>query len=149
MPPESTPGGGPRLAGGRKLVGLCATVFGLAVVFILLLNQHGLYQIYHLRQERTRLERENARLLEENTRLTRTIDRLHHDPEMIQDLIRRELNFVRKDEIIIQLPEAGGSKPPTGVMPQSRPGPHQHEKAGETASRYPARKATGASHRTP
>ena len=61
--------------------------------------------------ERLHLDQENARLAEENARLARTIDRLQHDPEMIQDLIRRELNFVKKNEIIFQLPPDGQSKP--------------------------------------
>ncbi len=51
-----------------------------------------------------RLEQENARLAAENTRLARTIDRLQHDPVLIQDLIRQELNFVKKNEIIFQFP---------------------------------------------
>ena len=51
-----------------------------------------------------RLEQENTRLAAENDRLARTIDRLQHDPVFIQDLIRQELNFVKKNEIIFQFP---------------------------------------------
>lgn len=149
MPPESTPGGGPRVAGGRKLFALGIAILGLAIVSILLFSQHGFYKVYQLRQERTRLDRENARLAEENTRLARTIDRLHHDPEMIQDLIRRELNFVKKNEIIIQMPEPGGPKPQVSVKPQTHPSSPKREKNGADDSSQTAKKAPGASRRAP
>ncbi len=149
MPPESTSGGGPRIAGGAKLIALASVIFGLAVVLILLFNPNGPYKIYQLRLERNRLDRENARLAEENLRLASTIDRLHHDPEMIQDLIRQELNFVKKDEIIIQLPEPGGAKPQAGVLPHPSPAPPKQEKAGVAGPRQAARKPPGAPRRSP
>ena len=70
-----------------------------------------MYQIYRLRQEKSRLDAENHKLSEENLRVARTIDRLHNDPAMIQDLIRQELNFVKKNEIIIQLSPSERDKP--------------------------------------
>jgi len=74
------------------------------MVLVILFSHRGLYQIYRFRHERVRLEQENARLAVENARLARTIDRLQHDPVLIQDLIRQELNFVKKNEIIFQFP---------------------------------------------
>jgi cell division protein FtsB len=85
------------------LVGVTLSV-GLVLAFLVLFSHQSLYRIYRLRLERQSLEQETARLAAENGRLTRTIDRLQHDPEMIQDLIRRELNFVKKNDIIFQLP---------------------------------------------
>jgi cell division protein FtsB len=87
-----------------KLVALITLALSLVLVLLVFFSHRGLYQIYRLRQEKSSLGAENHRLAEENARLARTIDRLNHDPEMIQDLIRRELNFVKKNEIIIQLP---------------------------------------------
>ena len=74
------------------------------MVLVVLFSHRGLYQIYSFRHERLRLEQENTRLAAENARLARTIDRLQHDPVLIQDLIRQELNFVKKNEIIFQFP---------------------------------------------
>lgn len=88
----------------RKLLAALAVVLGLLVIAVMIFSHRGLYQIYRFRQERVRLDQDNARLAEENARLTRTIDRLQNDPEMIQEFIRRELNFVKKNEIIFQLP---------------------------------------------
>src|SRR5574340_463533 len=59
--------------------------------------------------------------------LTRTIDRLQNDPEMIQEFIRRELNFVKKNEIIFQLPpgreskQAASSSAPGGALTDEPP----------------------------
>lgn len=92
----------------RLLVGLSCALAAL-LVGLMLFSHQGLYQLFRFRQERLQLEQENARLKAENDRLARTIERLHHDPAMIQDLIRRELNFVRKNEIIFQLPPGVGA----------------------------------------
>ena len=99
-----------------------------------------MYKIYRLKQERARLERENARLAEENLRLARTIDRLHHDPEMIQDLIRRELNFVKKNEIIVQLPPEQEKEPAAGALLLPNPPPPAEKRPGASASTHPKAK---------
>lgn len=110
---------GLRAKAGHKLLAGVAIVLTLVLAGVVLFSHRGLYQIYHFGQVRQQLEQENARLAEENARLARTIDRLQHDPEMIQEVIRRELNFVKKNEIIFQLPPGSQSKP--SVSP-SRPG---------------------------
>jgi cell division protein FtsB len=92
------------------LVGVTLAL-GVLLGFLVFFSHRGLYQIYRFRTERTHLEQDNARLAAENDRLARTIDRLQHDPEFIQDLIRRELNFIKKHEVIFQLPPALGTKP--------------------------------------
>jgi cell division protein FtsB len=94
----------PKAGGGYKLLGGITLPVAVAMVGVLLFSHRGLYQIYRLRHERLRLEQENARLGAENARLARTIDRLHHDPVLIQDLIRRELNFVKRNDLIFQFP---------------------------------------------
>jgi cell division protein FtsB len=116
VPPESVSGEGSKIKRRAALL-LGSIVSGLAILFIVFLSHQGLYKIYCLKQERARLGRENARLAEENARLARTIDRLHHDPEMIQDLIRRELNFVKKNEIIVQLPGEQAGRPAMDNLP--------------------------------
>jgi cell division protein FtsB len=87
-----------------KLVAVVTGILSLALVLLIFFSHQGLYQTYRLRQEKARLDAENHRLAEENAQLARIVDRLRHDKGMIQDLIRRELNFVKRNEIIIQLP---------------------------------------------
>jgi len=90
--------------GGYKFLGWIALPLGVVMLLVVLFSHRGLYQTYRFRHERVGLEQENARLAAENARLARTIDRLQHDPVLIQDLIRQELNFVKKNEIIFQFP---------------------------------------------
>ena len=103
--------------GNHRLLWGITLALGVLLVF-LIFSHRGLYQIYRFRTEKQQLEQETARLAAENDRLARTIDRLQHDPDMIQDLIRRELNFVKKNEIIFQLPPESGAKAP---LPPSSP----------------------------
>lgn len=126
MTSPTTPVEGAKVKGSRKLLAGVAVFLGVVLVAVVLFSHRGLYQIYHSRHERLRLDQENARLAEENARLARTIDRLQHDPEMIQDLIRRELNFVKKNEIIFQLPPDRHSKlaeapTPAGAVSKDEP----------------------------
>ncbi len=112
--------------GSHKFLAGVVLTLGAAVVLVLLFGHRGLYQTFRFRQEGLHLEQENARLASENARLARTIDRLQHDPEMIQDLIRRELNFVKSNEVIFQLPPEGRENSPNpspraGSPPLSQP----------------------------
>ncbi len=107
----------------RLLTGLVVILGGMILVMVFF-SHRGLYQIYRAHQEQLHLDQENARLAEENARLARTIDRLQNDPVMIQDLIHQELNFVKKNEIIFQLPPGQGqssatSSPPAGPLAES------------------------------
>jgi cell division protein FtsB len=119
MTSPTAPVEGSKVKGSHKLLAGVAIFLGLLMVAVVLFSHRGLYQIYRFGHERLRLDQENARLAEENARLARTIDRLQHDPEMIQDLVRRELNFVKKNEIIFQLPPDGQKKPSAAPAPPS------------------------------
>jgi len=118
-------GGYPRLKKVGKLILLLgmAGVCAWGVHHYLFFSPHGPFELNRLIQERERLEQENARLAEENTRLARTIIRLQNDPAMIMDLIRKELNFIRKNEIILQLPPKEGTKAVTASILPDKPTP--------------------------
>ena len=108
----------------RLLLGVGVLV-GLALTFLVLFSHRGLYRIYRLRQERQAVEQENTRLATENARLARTIDRLQNDPELIQDLIRRKLNLVKKNEVIFQFPPEAGRKEPLSAPGRQAGPPHR------------------------
>jgi cell division protein FtsB len=117
---------GPKVKGSHKLLAVVGVLLGVMLVGLVLFSHEGLYRIYSFQHQRLVLDRDNARLAEENARLARTIDRLQNDPEMIQDLIRRDLNFVKKNEIIFQFPPGSrrrlaeaGSTPGAGSLPEA------------------------------
>jgi cell division protein FtsB len=101
----------PKVGGSYKLLGAIALTVGVAMVLVIMFSHRGFYNVLRFRQEWLRLEHDNVQLAAENDRLARTIDRLQHDPEYIQDRIRQELNFVKKNELIFQFPP---DKPGTG-----------------------------------
>jgi cell division protein FtsB len=119
----AAPGGNGKAKFSTKSVAIATLGLVFVLVFLVFFSHRGLFKIYHLKQEKNGLEIENRRLLEENDRLARTIDRLHNDPQMIQDLIRRELNFVKKNEIIIQLPSSKKDDLVKAVIVPDRPPP--------------------------
>jgi cell division protein FtsB len=133
---EVAAGAAPEEAGkGRfntRSVAMITLALVLVLVFMVFFSHRGIFQIYRLKQDSTRLDEENQKLAEENARLARTIDRLRNDPDMIQDLIRRELNFVKKNEIIIQLPPKEGDVPvKAALLPDRPPAP-----AGEVSDKH-------------
>jgi cell division protein FtsB len=71
----------------------------------------------------------------ESERLRLRIDRLRHDPGMLERLAREDLGMVRAGDVIIELPAAGGSAIPaaTAVAPQPAP------PAAEPSAAPPAR----------
>lgn len=105
MPKEAHPGGDRKWWEGYKGLALGVGVSLLFITGVAFFTRQGLGEISRMRQELQRLEWENARLAQENRRLALTIERLHHDPQLIQDQIRKHLNFLRKNELILHLPE--------------------------------------------
>ncbi len=96
----------------------------LAMGGLLLFSNKGLYHLYKLRQEKEQLLQVNLNLKDENERLVKVIDRLQKDREFIEDTIRKELNFIKKNEVIYQLePEVGSGPKITDAPPLGPPPP--------------------------
>jgi len=145
----AAPGGIGKAKFSTKSVAIVTLSLVFVLVFLVFFSHRGFFKIYRLRQERNRLEAENHRLTEENARLARTIDRLHNDPQMIQDLIRRELNFVKKNEIIIQLPTPEKDNPVKAAIMPDRPPPVSIERTDKHRPRPRLRQAPGLKRSTP
>jgi cell division protein FtsB len=145
----AAPGGNGKAKHSTKSVAIATLGLVFILVFLVFFSHRGLFKIYHLRQERNRLELENRRLAEENNRLAKTIDRLHNDPQMIQDLIRRELNFVKKNEIIIQLPSPKKDNLVKAAIVPDRPPPVATEAANNQKPRARIRAVHGPKKATP
>ena len=149
MTAGAAPGGISKARFNTKSAAVITLALVMVLVFLVFFSHRGIFQIYRLRQEKTRLDVENQRLAEENAKLARTVDRLHNDPDMIQDLIRKELNFVKKNEILIQFPSREEDKPVQAVLLPDRPPPAAKEGTEKHKPRGPSREAQAPQKRTP
>jgi cell division protein FtsB len=87
----------------RQRIMLSIAGFLLAALFLFtIFSEHGLVDLNLLRQENNSLLDNNARLTRENLSLSVEIDRLENDPDYIEDVARRELGMIRKDELILK-----------------------------------------------
>ncbi len=79
-----------------------------------------------------------AATLAESDRLRVRIDRLRHDPGMLERLAREDLGMARPADVIIELPEATApaAPPPTAPLPPA-PAPHSAPQPTPAASSAP------------
>ena len=138
MAAGATPQGIGKARFNTKTVAIVTLTLVMVLISLVFFSHRGIYQIYRLKQEKAHLDVENQKLIEDNSRLARSIDRLHNDPEMIQDMIRRALNFVKKNEIIIQLPLKDEGNPvkaaalPDRPPPAAKEGTEKHRPRGQS-----------------
>ena len=74
----------------------------LALLFFIIVSEHGLADLRFLKKERNKLVEENQKLTRENQAISVEIDRLKHDPAYIESIARQELGMIGKDEIILK-----------------------------------------------
>jgi cell division protein FtsB len=118
---------------GGKFFWVLLLLMTLSMGSLLLFGNKGLYHLYQIRQERERLVQINLNLKDENERLVKIIDRLQNDKEFIEDTIRKELNFIKKNEVIYQLEPEMGSGPRVTQAPALGPPPNpatKHKRTG-------------------
>ncbi|MEW6365219.1 MAG: septum formation initiator family protein [Acidobacteriota bacterium] len=99
----------------RNLLILILSAMGLSFIVISVFGEKGLMSIYRVRRslECARAEIEEVR--RGNEKLRREIDRLQNDPTSSEEIARRELGLIRKDEVlvIVQDRKAGTPAPPS------------------------------------
>jgi len=81
------------------LVILAVFTLFLFIIF----GDNGLADLHLLKTERDALIEENRKLSQKNLSLYREIDRLKNDPEFVENVARKELGVIGKDEVIIKL----------------------------------------------
>jgi cell division protein FtsB len=79
------------------------------LVFILF-GDHGFADLNFLKSEKEQLIKKNAMLARENLILYDTINRLKNDPVFIENVARRDLGMIGKDELIVK-PRPSKSSP--------------------------------------
>jgi cell division protein FtsB len=93
----------PRLLGSGAVVLL---TLGLAVY-----GGNQVLRVSHLRQRMETMERDIVTLRARAEELSRTVERLRHDPAVIEKLAREEFGYVRPDETVLKFPSAGRGAP--------------------------------------
>ena len=73
-----------------------------ALFFFTIVSEHGLADLIFLKRERSKLVENNERLTEENLSISIEIDRLRNDPAYIENVARKELGMIGKDEVILK-----------------------------------------------
>ncbi len=73
------------------------------MLLFIIFGDNGLVDLNLLKRERNGLIEKNAKITKDNLSLYRVIDRLEHDSGYIEDVIRRELGLIAKDEVIFKL----------------------------------------------
>ena len=77
-------------------------LFLCSLLFFIIFSENGLTDLNILKKEKTELILENQRIAEKNQTLSIEIDRLKNDPDYIENVARRELGMIGKDEMIVK-----------------------------------------------
>ena len=80
---------------------------GMAVIFsfflLVIFGDNALLELNRIKRERNILIKKNEELARENNSMYTEIERLKHDPEYIENIARRELGMIGKNEIIFKV----------------------------------------------
>ncbi len=89
-------------------------VLAIMTMFLMLLfiafGENSLTDLYKLKMEKDNLSKKNDALKKENLSLYREIERLKNDPSYVEDVARKELGVIGKDEMIIKVKKKKGPK---------------------------------------
>lgn len=81
----------------------------LMLMFIVF-GENGLTDLYKLKMKKDNLSKKSDELKKENLSLYREIERLKNDPGYVEDVARKELGVIGKDEVIIKIKKKGPKK---------------------------------------
>lgn len=90
-------------------LGILLTLAGL-----IFFGQRGLTHLVTLQEQFAILEAENQRISRENDQLKQEIELLNKNMAYIEDIARKQLGLVKKDELIYQLQPQGSNEPGLG-----------------------------------
>ena len=80
---------------------------GVVVIFsfflLVIFGDDALLELNRIKRERNILIKKNEELARENNSMYTEIERLKHDPEYIENVARRELGMIGKNEIIFKV----------------------------------------------
>ena len=80
------------------LILISLLIFGILTFF----GEKGIFHLFRLQKELTRVKEKNFKLEEENQKLREGVKRLQSDKRYIEEIARKELGMVKEGEIIYQ-----------------------------------------------
>jgi cell division protein FtsB len=94
----------------RVVISLSSLVL-VALLFFIVFSERGLADLSWLRKERDELLEQNAGVAAENEAISIEIDRLKNDPDYIEQVARRELGMIGREEMIVKSKSGSRRKP--------------------------------------
>ena len=76
----------------------------------IIFSENGLADLNRLKAERDIILKRNTELIQENLSLSRKIERLKNDPEYVENVARKELGVIGKDEVVIKVKKGRKAK---------------------------------------
>lgn len=73
------------------------------MLLFIIFGENGLTDLYQLKTKKDHLSKKNEELKTKNLTLYREIERLKNDPGYVEDVARKELGVIGKDEVIIKV----------------------------------------------
>jgi cell division protein FtsB len=101
----------------KKIAIVLAIMTMCLMLLFIVFGENGLTDLYKLKMEKDNLLKKNDELKKENLSLYREIERLKNDPGYVEDVARKELGVIGKDEVIIKI------KPKPSVSNSKKKGP--------------------------
>jgi cell division protein FtsB len=83
----------------------------LCLAGLLFFGQRGFAHLFTLQEQFANLEAENQRIVQENERLQKEIELLNKNMAYIEDIARKQLGLVKKDELVYQLQPNESNEP--------------------------------------
>ena len=103
----------------RHRVYLYLALLGLAAFMIVIFfNDKGLMDLSRLKGEKQRQVAKSNDLARQNLSLLRAIERLKSDPRYVENVARRELGVIGRDELILKLNSPQGGAAGKGDAPE-------------------------------
>ena len=85
-----------------------AIISMLLMLLFIVIGNNGLTDLYRLKTKKDNLVRKNEALTKKNLSLYREIERMKNDPKYVENVARKELGVIGKDEVIIKVKKRKG-----------------------------------------
>lgn len=87
----------------KNILLVLAIVTMCLMLLFIVIGENGITDLYRLKKQKENLSQKNDELKKENITYYREIERLKHDPRYVEDVARKELGVIGKDEVIIKV----------------------------------------------